>query len=183
MQAKKNNGVQRFFLTSTNKARTLYEVSKLVLLMDATAKKMVEKLAQLRRQIGILSREAQSVQTTLEMLEIKPLDVGNRSAKGIDERYLESQPFAKTSLVEACRNILIGSADQHLTKSQVEYLASMGGYQFQADDPTNSVEVTLRRLAEKGFCRVKKGVGPHESEYWWDSPDIGPEENEEDETT
>jgi len=175
MQPKKNNHGVRFLLTSTDKVRTLYEVLRLVLVMDATAKKMVEKLAQLRRQINLLSREAQAVQQTLELLDIKPANISGRAKQGIDERYLETQPFAKTSLVETCRNILIGSADQHLTKSQVEYLATMGGYQFQTDDPTNSVDVTLRRLAEKGFCRVKKGIGPHESEYWWNAPDLEPE--------
>lgn len=176
MQAKKNKATKRFRLTCTNNVRTLYDVVRFLLLMDATTKKMIEKLNQLRMEIGRATREAQAIEKALEVVGIKPPNLSGRTTRGIDERYSESQPFSKTSLVETCRNILIGSADQHLTKSQVEYLATMGGYQFQTDDPTNSVEVTLRRLAEKGFCQVKKGVGPHESEYWWNSPNLEPED-------
>lgn len=159
----------RKHLTSTSKARTVYEVAKLVLLMDATTKKMIDKLSKLRMQINDLMREAHSIQRTLELIGIKPEEVDDAPfGADWDERYSQSLPFMRTTLVEACRRILVDNRGRHLTKSQVEYLASMGGYRFSADDPTNSVEVTLRRLAADGFCQVERGTGPHESQYWWE---------------
>ena len=57
--------------------------------------------------------------------------------------------------------------DVWLDKGQVEYLLSLGGYQFKAKNPTNSVEVTLRRLASGANpkCEVEKGAGPHGNRY------------------
>ena len=40
---------------------------------------------------------------------------------------------------------------------------TIGGYEFKAQDPTSSVEVTLRRLATDGKCSVIKQAGPHGS--------------------
>jgi hypothetical protein len=168
MQAKKDI---KKHLTSTAKERTVYAFGRLLLLMDATTKKIIAKLSALRRQINDLTREAQSLERTLEMVGIKP-ELADDVYLGItcDARYFNLQPFSRTTLVEACRTILIDNAGRHLTKSQVEYFASMGGYQFSTTDPKNSVDVTLRRLAADGFCKLQKGAGPHESEYWWESP-------------
>lgn len=169
---KAQNKKQGKFLTSTSKARTLYAVAKLVLIMDATTKKMIDKLSKLRMQVNDLMREVYAIQRTLELVGIKPEEVADDVPFGwaCDERYSQSQPFAQTTLVETCRRILTDNRGRRLTKSQVEYLASMGGYRFSTDDPKNSVEVTLRRLAADGFCQVEKGTGPHESQYWWEPP-------------
>jgi hypothetical protein len=156
-------------LTSTSKIRTMYVLAKWLRVMDATTKKMIDKMSELRREIEDRQRELRAIERTLELVGIRP-EEPVPSGLEWDEIYSGSRPFSRTTLVDACKKILVDFQGARLTKSNVEYLASAGGYQFSTDDPRNSVEVTLRRLAADGFCQVKRGVGPHESEYWWERP-------------
>src|SRR5712691_9279229 len=54
---------------------------------------------------------------------------------------------------------------QWLDKNQVEYLVRRGGFEFKTDDPTNSVNVTLRRLAEDDLCEAHGGKGSRAIKY------------------
>src|SRR5260221_682447 len=83
----------------------------------------------------------------------------------VEDRYAERVPFRIMSLPDACMAVLVDHRDISLDKNQVEYLLTLGGYPFEAKDPTNSVEVNLRRLAADGKCEVTKGAGSTASEY------------------
>jgi hypothetical protein len=152
-------------LTCTNNARILYEVLRRVLVVDATAKKLSDKLATLQREIKTLQRQARSIQEALELAGVRPTDI-DPIEEGTDWRYADEMPFMNLSLVDTCKRILMDHAGVGLTKSQVEYLAATGGYGFLGTaNPKNSVEITLRRLSTAGFCQVDKGSGPNASKY------------------
>jgi hypothetical protein len=154
-------------LTCTTRYRTLYAVSRTVQEMDATAKKLVEKMADLQRQIAKLQRQSSSIGTALEAVGMRLED---DDPWPNDATYADDRPFAKTSLVDACKKILMDHPRKALTKNHVEYLAAIGGYPFATDDATNSVDVTLRRLAEQGFCEVDRARGPAGNQYRWMEP-------------
>jgi hypothetical protein len=142
-------------LTSTTKGRTLYDVFRTVRQVDATAKKLIEKNADLQRQIADLQRQSNALTAALEAIGMRIADDDpfNQPSDGL---YAETRPFSHTSLVAACKRILTDHRDKALTKSHVEYLAAIGGYPFATDDSKNSVDVTLRRLADQGFCTVAR---------------------------
>jgi hypothetical protein len=135
--------------------------------MDATAKKLVEMLAGLQRQIADLQRQANAVSSVLESLGLRLEDDPRNPS---DARYAEDRTFAATSLVDACKRILADQAGKYFTKGQVEYLAAIGGYPFATGDQKNSVAVTLRRLADQGFCEVERAGGHTGNRYRWVRP-------------
>lgn len=141
--------------------------------MDVTAKKLVEKMAEIQRQMLQLQRQSNSLTAALEAIGLRPED-DDPFSQPTDARYADSLPFARTSLVAACKRILMDHENKSLTKSQVEYLAAIGGYPFSTDDAKNSVDVTLRRLAEQGFCQVERTRGPAGNQYQW----VGPKDEE-----
>ncbi len=84
-----------------------------------------------------------------------------------EERYAKEQPFAdsQVQLKDACLQVLQDFAGNWLSRSTVEYLLFRGGYVSEAMDPSNSVDVTLRSLAEKGLCQVERQRGPTGNRY------------------
>jgi len=83
----------------------------------------------------------------------------------LETRYAERKPFRGLSLGKACLTALADHRDISLDKNQMEFFLILGGYPFAAKDPTNSVEVTLRKLAGDGRCEVEKGSGPTGNRY------------------
>lgn len=134
--------------------------------MDATAQKLLEKLTELERQAESLNRKIYSIKTALELIGVRPED-RMPYYEGMDSSYARMLPFLNTSLVEACKRVLMDHKNQALTKSQIEYFAGLGGYRFATDDSKNSVDVTLRRLVEQGFCTVERSRGPRGNTYRW----------------
>lgn len=149
------------FLTCTTLRRTLYDVIRTILLMDATAKKLVEMLAQKRRDKVTLQQEIEGLSATLQSLgyRLKSFDSFWGDDSGVDARYARDLPFKNMSLVGACKQILLDNSMQWITKNHVEYLAATGGYPFLTEDRVNSVDVTLRRLAKDGFAEVHRDGG------------------------
>jgi hypothetical protein len=136
--------------------------------MDVAIKRIAEKYAEIQRQIRVLTREAESIKQTMALIGYRPeylSEVFADSDPSQDEQYAEKLPFKHTTLVKACKQILVDHKFQWLTKNQVEYLASMGGYEFSTDNPKNSVDVTLRRLASHGFCEVENNL--QGNKYRW----------------
>ena len=149
----------RNVLTCTNKSRTISD-------MDATAQQLLEKLAELERQAESINRKIYSIKTALELIGVRPED-RTPFDDGMDSAYARMLPFLNTSLVEACKRVLMDHKNQSLTKSQIEYFAGVGGYRFATDDSKNSVDVTLRRLVDQKFCGVDRNRGPHGNTYRW----------------
>ncbi len=142
-------------LTCTSSERTLYAVFRTVKEMDATAKKLADAMADTQRQIAALQRKANALSAALEEIGLRIEDADPFSLPS-DAQYADDRPFVHSSLVAACKRILRDHKGRSLNKSQVEYLAAIGGYPFATEDSKNSVDVTLRRLAESGFCEVEK---------------------------
>ena len=151
-------------LTCTTNARTLSLVNRTIRQMDATAKKLVEKMREIQRQIGSLQRQSYALESTLDAIGMR-IEDDVPWEDSWDIKYAKNSPFASTTLVATCKNLLVDHAGKELTKSQVEYLAAIGGYKFDAEDSKNSVDVTLRRLAEGGFCDVGRQRGPEGNKY------------------
>jgi len=136
--------------------------------VDATAKSLLRQLQELEREDWRIREKMKAIHTALGLAGIKP-EVGQVSW-GQDPREIEyavREPFAETTLIEACEQVLKDYADQWLTKSNVEYLITRGGYKSSAKDAKNSVDVTLRRLAEDGKCDVKRVRGAKGNRYRW----------------
>jgi hypothetical protein len=87
-----------------------------------------------------------------------------RAAK-LEEEYISNLPFKDKFLPDACLTVVNDHQGMGLDKKQAEYALALGGYPFDAKDPTNSVEVTLRKLASDGRCDVIKGSGTLMSRY------------------
>ncbi len=151
-------------LTCTTLYRTLYAVGRTVREMDATQKKLIEKMRDLQMTIAAYQQQATAISTALESIGMTVGDDGRYSPPH-DVHYATDQPFRGTSLVAACKRILMDYDGQSLTKTQVEFLAALGGYPFSTEDAKNSVDVTLRRLAERGFCEVERTRGPAGNQY------------------
>jgi hypothetical protein len=150
-------------LTCTMYARTLYDIIKN---MDATSRQLMEMLADLRRKIADLERQADSVKTVLESLGYRQPMLDAMWGDALDVKYAKERPFAHGSLVDACMKIF---ADQritdYMTKGQVEYLAVVGGFPFSTKNRKNSVDVTLRRLAEQEVLEVERTGGQVGNRY------------------
>jgi hypothetical protein len=155
-------------LTCTNYARTLYEKARGVDLVDATARKLVETLATLRRQIASLQEQEKSIKLALESTGLRSKkfgQVGWWPDGCLDDRYALDQPFKEMTLVNTCKKILSDSTTFAFTKDQIEYLAVVGGYPFLTEDRKNSVDVTMRRLAQQEFCQIIRGKGQTPNQY------------------
>ena len=139
--------------------------------MDATALALVKKLHKIERQIREWEDDAQSIKTALELIGIKPEDHPLFPETREDE-YALKRPFAHKGLIDSCKRILTDHPNQPFTKSHVEYLVTRGGYKFETENPKNSVDVTLRRLAADGFCKAERIRGSAGSTYTW----VGKEE-------
>jgi len=139
--------------------------------VDTTAKKIKARVDEIDQQITTLRLERDALMTALRVAGIRPPDAQNPRHTWEESKYLADKPFAKMSLTDACLRVLrdyAGKAELHepwLDKNQVEYLVTRGGYEFKTGDPTNSVNVTLRRLAEDGHCEAHAGKGSRSTKY------------------
>ena len=134
--------------------------------MDATAKRMVNMLMDMEREIARLKCAAQPVREILESLGLRSSRFDSFMLDEThDAKYARELPFAKMTLVDACKQILTDLSSFPLSKSQIEYLATMGGYAFATEDSKNSVDVTMRRLAKDGFCEIHRRDGSTENWY------------------
>lgn len=121
--------------------------------MELAVQKLVKERKQLYEQIEMLKARIKTVETALEIIELRVADPKFTEV----ERSIDSAAFANETLPECCSCIL-NLYDGWLDKNQVEYMLTVGGYRFEAKDPTNSVDVTLRRMVTSGDCEVEKGV-------------------------
>lgn len=132
--------------------------------MDETVRTLLEKLAALEGEIAWRERDILAIKRALAIAGVKP---NNRTGElpRIERQYVTKHPFTAMSLAEACLRVLQDQAGEWLSKKQVEYLLERGGYQSNAKDPSNSVDITLRNLAEAGRCAVDRHRGNSGNRY------------------
>lgn len=166
-------------LTSTNEYRTVVDATEEPRRVDATTKNLLRQLRELESENWRTREKIRSIHTALKLAGVKP-DVstllGGQDRHESD--YAVREPFAETTLIQACEQVLKDYGDNWLTKSQVEYLITRGGYKSSAKDAKNSVDVTLRRLAGDGKCDVKRVRGSRGNTYRWISPEVKEEPKE-----
>lgn len=134
--------------------------------VDATSKKLLAKQDELERARWKIDQELRAVRMALNLVGVRPSDSTDRLDHRESEYYVE-HTFTKMTLGEACERILKDFNEQWLSKSQIEYLITRGGYQFSAKDSKNSVGVTLQRLADSGKCGVERVRGARGNRYRW----------------
>ena len=158
-------------LTSTNETRTIVQRSKK---MDATTKSLLRQLRQLEFESYHVRDKIKAIQTALRLAGVRPETNSSQlwASDTHESNYRVTQPFAEIPLTEACEQVLKDYRDKWLTKSQVEYLITLGGYKSSAKDAKNSVDVTLRRLAAEGKCDVTRVRGSHGNRYRWIAPEV-----------
>jgi hypothetical protein len=122
--------------------------------MERAAQKLIKEREQLHRQIETLKQRVKTVETALEIIDLR---LGSDPKFVEMEKTLDNGTFADQSLPDAC-NVIFAMYEGWLDKNQMEYLLTLGGYQFEAKDPTNSVDVTLRRMATAGECEADKTI-------------------------
>jgi len=139
--------------------------------VDATTKRLLQRLEEIDEQRRRLRTERDAITTALAVAGVRPPDADHERYTREETEYRVEKPFAKMSLIDACLRVLrdyAGKSELHeqwLDKNQVEYLVVRGGYEFKTEDPTNSVSVSLRRLAEDGFCEAHAGKGSRSTRY------------------
>jgi len=139
--------------------------------VDATTKKLVARMQEIDLQYAILRRERDSITTALAVAGVRPPGAHHSIYTHEETEYRMEQPFRSMSLTDACLKVLRDYAQldephkQWLEKNQVEYLVTRGGFEFKTDDPTNSVNVTLRRLAKEGYAEAHAGKGSRPTTY------------------
>lgn len=152
-------------LQLTSNDRIVYEEGKEV---DPSAKKLVDRIEHLRQKRTMIDQEIDALNTALGVMgmSVESRDIiGDSDPHRFETRYSAAKPFREMTLGPACLKILADHAPSSLDKNQTEFLLTIGGYPFKAKDPTNSVEVTLRKLASDGKCEADKPGGPHGSRY------------------
>jgi hypothetical protein len=135
--------------------------------MDATAKKLIDRLRELEiKKMGI-NLDIDAIKRSLAMLGIKlPQSIATKEAE-----YVSVRPFREMPLTEACIKVLRDHPQEWLTKTQVEYFLVRGQFTFTAKDPKNSLDVTLRRLAESGTILAQRMRGASGNRYRWKEAD------------
>src|SRR5271157_4772714 len=97
--------------------------------VDATARKLVQRMEELEKESWRIQDELSSIRVALSVAGIKPGKykrlLGTRE---ID--YAIAKTFKDKSLRECCQVILKDHSDEWLSKSQIEYLIVRGGYKF-----------------------------------------------------
>src|SRR5271157_4061529 len=94
--------------------------------VDATARKLVQRMAELEHERGRIDREIHSIRTALSVAGIKPGKF--KSGVGFHEtNYVSKQPFADMTLTRCCEKILKDHRTDWLSKGEIEYLIVRGG--------------------------------------------------------
>src|SRR5271165_1242660 len=107
-------------LTCTNSIDTVVQVDGKED-VDATARKLVQRMEELERHSWQIQNELRSIRTALAVAGIKPGKF--KSQNGFHEsKYVAAEAFKDISLRECCQMILRDHSDDWLSKSQIEYL-------------------------------------------------------------
>jgi hypothetical protein len=147
-------------------ARLRYELEGK--LMDSATQKLFKEKGVIQRKRRELNHREAAIDTVLEILGVRPNmqeAMGFVLATQLETAYAADLPFKGKTIPEACLAVVNDYGGLALDKRQVEYCLAIGGYQFDAKDPTNSVEIALRKLATDGKCDVIKGSGVQMSRY------------------
>jgi len=169
----KNKTEQENLLTCTNEYRITGLESKESPEVDATTKTLLRQLQELEREEWRIREKTRAIRMALKLAGITPETSTISWAEDAKEaEYARREPFTDSTLTEACERVLQDYQDKWLTKSQVEYLITRGGYRSPAKDAKNSVDVTLRRLTENGKCDAKRVRGSRGNTYRWIAPNI-----------
>jgi len=154
-------------LTETNNVRTIDAEDQN---MEPGLKKLLDRKEVLQRQKIAVSQELDAIEKALDIMGFAADNAGGY--RDLEEQYAKEKPFKGKRLTEACLALMEDCGSVGLwghplwiDKSEVEHLLQIGGFQFGKGNPTNSVEITLRRLAAQGKCAVRKRGGPHSSKY------------------
>jgi hypothetical protein len=148
-------------LTGTNSFGTVGQEQ-----MDATVTKLLNRLKQIEWERLRLGKERDGIYTALAVAGVRPpTDQAQWLPSHKENEYALRQPFSKMLLTEACVAVLKDYVDQWLSKTQVEFLLARGGYESEARDTKNSINVTLRRLAAEGRIEATHARGAHGNRY------------------
>jgi hypothetical protein len=152
--------------------------------VDATARRLIERLKELSEQRGSLNREERSILTALAIAGVRPQGILGKEWPGeLESTYSSKAQFANKSLREACEIILKDHLKNHridpalhktqwLSKAEIEYLIVRGGYQFATSNSKNSVGITLQRMAEEKLIEVQRVRGQQGNRYRWPSEEV-----------
>lgn len=133
--------------------------------VDATTRKLLRRLEQIEMEQARLRIEHQAITTALGVAGVVLQGFTGEVSTQIENEYEGRQPFAKESLTDACLRVLRDQAGMWLTKAQVEYLVTRGGYKFSTGNPKNSVKITLRRLAHAASPRCEVRASKQGNQY------------------
>lgn len=161
-------------LTCINSIDTLIHDTGTTRDVDATARKLVQRMAELEHERGRIDREIHSIRTALSVAGIKPGKFKN--GVGFHEtNYVSKQPFADMTLTQCCEQILKDHRTDWLSKGEIEYLIVRGGYKFNTQASRGSVGITLQRMAREGLCDANRTRGNSGNRYRWpqDEPQKG----------
>ncbi len=161
-------------LTCINSIGKLIHDSDTARDVDATARKLVKRMAELEHERGRIDREIHSIRTALSVAGIKPGKY--RSGVGFHEtNYVFKQPFVDMTLTQCCEKILKDHRADWLSKGEIEYLIVRGGYKFSTQSPRGSVGITLQRMSRDGACDAQRMRGVNGNRYRWpqDAPQKG----------
>ena len=128
--------------------------------VEAGALKLLKRLEEIEADMVRLHSERSAINTALSIMGVRVEQ--NRPAhfpSQQESQYAIHKPFADMPLTTACLKVLSDQPGASLTKTQVEYLVTRGGYKFSTSDSKNSVSVTLRRLAEDGKIEAQHTRG------------------------
>jgi hypothetical protein len=131
--------------------------------MDATARKLVERMKALEYEKWRVESELESIRTALRAAGVKPEPI-QKQIVALEPHYVATRMFEHFSLRESCETILEDHRGQWFSKSDIEYLIVRGGYQFRGD-AKNSIAVTLQRMKDAGRCEVVRGRGARGNRY------------------
>ncbi|MFZ0818145.1 MAG: hypothetical protein WAM78_21645 [Candidatus Sulfotelmatobacter sp.] len=132
--------------------------------VDSTAKKLVQRMAELEQERWRIDREINSLRTALSVAGIKP----GRFKCGVgfhETNYVSKKPFADMTLTQCCERILKDHRTDWLSKAEIEYLIVRGGYKFNTQASRGSVGITLQRMAREGLCDAQRTRGNSGNRY------------------
>jgi hypothetical protein len=134
----------------------------------AVRKLILEKL-EMRRRRRHLDNTEKAIDIALGIVGFNPerqaLRDGFMQQAQLVDKYEGEQLFKGMNLADACLQILGDFAPRSLDKNEAEYYLTVGAYPFNTEDPTNSTEITLRKLASDHRCGVDRGKGSTPSTY------------------
>jgi hypothetical protein len=152
-------------LTATDTIRTLDTGG--INGVDTSVRKLLTELRTAENDRWKAQRRIEHIREALKILGVTPQGVVSTHWFGDakEAEYVSRQPFKDLTLSESCERILRDYQPNWLTRSQVEYLATRGGYNFSTSNVTNSVDVTLRRLAGSRRIEAERVRGSRGSKY------------------